>query len=239
MIRRLLAAGACAAALAAAATPAAAIDNYLFGFSPFGVQQLVLNGGALTLDAIDTGWITSTGIHDAANQNYIVGDCDSCFPSATFNDYFHFDLSNVSAEITSAVLSVGNGQGYAAGPLSTLSLFDVTSPLSSLDLSRSDNDAGGIAIFNDLQSGVLYGSRSITNVVQNSQVDTDLNLAAIAALNGARGGQFAIGGTLRPGTEIPGEGGAIPEPASWALMILGFGAAGAALRRRGAKTLAV
>jgi hypothetical protein len=230
MIRRLLAAGACAAALAAAATPAAAIDNYLFGFSPSGVQQLVLNGGAITLDAVDTGWISSTGNHDPNNQNYIVGDCSTCSPNSAFNDYFNFDLSNVSVEITSAVLSVGNGNGYAAGPLSTWSLFDVTSPLSSLDLARPQNDTGGIAIFNDLQSGVLYGSRSITNVVQNSQVNADLNLAAITALNGARGGQFAIGGTLRPGNEIPG--GAVPEPASWALMILGFGAAGSVLRRR-------
>jgi hypothetical protein len=231
MIRRLLAAGACAAALAAAATPAAAVDNYLFGHSPFGVQQLVLNGGAITLDAVDTGWIASTGNHDPTNPNYIVGECSSCSNPA-FNDYFRFDLSNVGVEITSAVLSVGNGEGYAAGPLSMLSLFDVTSPLSSLDLGRPRNDAGGIAIFDDLQSGVLYGSRAITGVVLNSQVDTDLNLAAVAALNAARGGQFAIGGTLRPGTEIPGGSGAVPEPASWALMILGFGAAGSLLRRR-------
>jgi hypothetical protein len=232
MIRRLLAAGACAAALAAAATPAAAIDNYLFGFSPFGGQQLILNGGAITLNAVDTGWLSSTGNHDASNDNYIVGDCATCGLNTAFNDYFRFDLSNVSVDITSAILSVGNGNGYAAGPLSTFSLFDVTSSLSSLDVTRPQNDAGGIAIFNDLQSGVLYGSRSITNVVQNSQVDTDLNLAAIAALNRSRGGQFAIGGTLRPGTEIPGGGGAIPEPTSWALMILGFGAAGSLLRRR-------
>ncbi|PZQ62568.1 MAG: hypothetical protein DI570_10260 [Phenylobacterium zucineum] len=34
---------------------------------------------------------------------------------------------------------------------------------------------------------------------------------------------------------IPG-GGAVPEPATWAMLILGFGAVGAVVRRRGALT---
>jgi hypothetical protein len=37
-------------------------------------------------------------------------------------------------------------------------------------------------------------------------------------------------------TLVTGPGGAVPEPASWALMILGFGAAGAMLRRRSLAT---
>jgi hypothetical protein len=36
-------------------------------------------------------------------------------------------------------------------------------------------------------------------------------------------------------TQAPGGGGAVPEPASWALMISGFGMAGVALRRRRAQ----
>lgn len=38
-----------------------------------------------------------------------------------------------------------------------------------------------------------------------------------------------------PGTAVPAGAGAVPEPASWALMILGFGAMGATMRRRSTK----
>jgi hypothetical protein len=210
-----------------AATPALAQDNYLFGFSPYGVQTLTLNG-SIVLTATDTGWISAVGVHGAANQNYFVGDC-SCSAAPSANNYFVFNLGNVTAPITSAVLSVGNGNGYVAGPLSTYSLFDVNNPISSLDLDRASGNAGGIALYNDLQSGVLFGSRGITSVVQNSQVDTILNGSAITALNAARGSQFAIGGTLRPGDIVPG---GVPEPATWAMMLMGFGAIGGALRRR-------
>jgi hypothetical protein len=34
------------------------------------------------------------------------------------------------------------------------------------------------------------------------------------------------------GTTVPGAGVGVPEPAAWALMLLGFGGIGAALRRR-------
>lgn len=40
-------------------------------------------------------------------------------------------------------------------------------------------------------------------------------------------------GVFKPGMlALPGQGGAVPEPATWAMMILGFGMAGSALRRR-------
>ena len=47
-------------------------------------------------------------------------------------------------------------------------------------------------------------------------------------LTGIGGGNAAYSGTI---TFMPSVTGAVPEPASWALMIVGFGAAGAVLRR--------
>lgn len=213
---------------AVATSPAHAVDNYLFGFSPFGTQTLVLNGGAFTLQATDSGWYFQDGSHTAANNNYIVGDCTSCALKGSYNNYFIFNLGQITATITSATLSIGNGGGYVAGVLSTYSLFDVNTPVNQLDVQRSAG-AAGAAIFDDFQSGSLFGSRSITAVVQNSQVDTTLNAFAIAALNAGRGTTFAIGGTLRPGNVVPG---AVPEPATWGMIILGFGIVGTSLRRR-------
>jgi hypothetical protein len=46
-------------------------------------------------------------------------------------------------------------------------------------------------------------------------------------------GHFAASGDLRTETySVSQVGGAVPEPAAWALMIVGFGAAGAMLRLR-------
>lgn len=189
-----------------------------------------MNGGAFTLTATDSGWYFQSGYHDPVNNNYIVGDCTSCSRSGSYNDYFVFNLASTLPTITSAVLDIGNGNGYVAGILSTYSLFDVSAPVSSLDVARNDGDATGLSIFNDFESGTLFGSRSITSVVQNSQVPTTLNAAAIASLNAARGQSWAIGGTLRPGNVIPGN--PVPEPATWGMLILGFGIVGASIRRR-------
>ncbi len=217
---------------AVATSPAYAVDSYLFGFSPFGTQTLILNGGAFTLTATETGWYFQSGTRDATNQNYIVGDCTSCTSTGagSYNDYFIFNLASTLPTITSAVLDIGNGNGYVAGPMSTYSLFDVTSPIGTIDVTRATANAVGAAIFTDFESGVLYGTRSITSVVQNSQVQTTLNAAAVASLNAARGQSWAIGGTLRPGNVVPGA--AVPEPASWGMLILGFCIVGASLRRR-------
>jgi hypothetical protein len=58
--------------------------------------------------------------------------------------------------------------------------------------------------------------------------------AEAALIDGLNAGQayLNIHTTFRTGGEIRGFLAAVPEPSSWALMIAGFGLAGAGLRRR-------
>lgn len=69
-----------------------------------------------------------------------------------------------------------------------------------------------------------------------------VELARERFLNELNGGQtyFNLHSQQFPGGEIRGQlRAAVPEPSSWALMILGFGATGAALRRHGRTTTRV
>jgi hypothetical protein len=111
------------------------------------------------------------------------------------------------------------------------------------------------------QSGEV-NDLALTNLVFNDSLTTDQSLAAISAENGEVAvdlwsgivGDFQIRGTFtatwtgnRPGGSalatqwklltLP-TGGVIPEPATWAMMIAGFGLVGAAARRRQAVTSA-
>ena len=68
-------------------------------------------------------------------------------------------------------------------------------------------------------------------------VNLDTFSQAFGSASGAR--LYSTGpAPLRPRTDGLGAIAAIPEPATWAMMILGFGAAGAVLRRRRAVAIA-
>lgn len=62
-----------------------------------------------------------------------------------------------------------------------------------------------------------------------------VSTARTAFVNGLLGGRayFNIHTNLNPGGEIRGQlAGAVPEPSTWAMMLLGFGAVGCSMRRR-------
>lgn len=100
--------------------------------------------------------------------------------------------------------------------------------------------------FNDLDfTSITFAGQSFVT----GSVEPDfrfLNLSNVMAgdyqlvVNGRSGGNGAFAGTIAftPSDISSGPGGAIPEPATWAMMILGFGAAGYSLRRRRALEVA-
>jgi hypothetical protein len=78
-----------------------------------------------------------------------------------------------------------------------------------------------------LATGKVYGLYHLDASQSGMSLTLPLNATFIQDLNEALaegGGAFALGGTIL----------AVPEPATWTMMIFGFGMAGAGLRRRAA-----
>lgn len=91
-----------------------------------------------------------------------------------------------------------NGSAGAGDPTETVALFDVST---SADTLRNPDESQGIsvldAIFGDLGSGTTYGSFVASAASNGTTEMITLNADAIAALNAAAGGEWAVGGALQ------------------------------------------
>jgi hypothetical protein len=186
----------------------------------------------------DRGQYSDTGFHNPGNPNYLVGG-EAFSGPALHNNFFIFDLSGVTQPIASATLALSvpgssAGPGYnSPDPSENYELHDVTTSIATLLAGT-----GGVAAYNDLGSGVIYGSRTMTAADMGTLVEIALTPAAIAALDSATG-LIGIGGSLTSLDGIAnseftfGSSGAItdttelrltfvPEPS--ALSLLGIGA---------------
>lgn len=97
-----------------------------------------------------------------------------------------------------------------------------------------DNDLKTVS-FTDLPWDVSFfmvKSGSGQSILFGLDPATDTFTAANTRITNARGKLQGISHVSFFGVEGGGGGGGVPEPATWALMITGFGAAGAMLRRR-------
>jgi large repetitive protein len=153
----------------------------------------------LNIHITDGGWYDSTGFHNPAITNRVAGDVrgPGCISHCTddVRDFFVFDLSGVTQPIVSAKLAAyvpaPPQVGYSSpDPSENYELHDVVTPLGTLVAGT-----GGLAAWNDLGTGVVYGSRSMTAADMGLVVEIDLNSASIAALN-SNHGLFGIGGSI-------------------------------------------
>jgi len=204
MLRLLIVAG-----MTTALGVAAPVGSIFFNsLGNAGDVQLILNG-TLTINAANTGWYQNAG---ASNQpggtNYITGLCSNC-GGPLFRDFFSFNLP-VGITITTASLNLNTYIYDSLNSSETLSLFDVSTSLNSLLAGT-----GGVAAYNDLGSGTVYGSRVYTLADQNLFRSISLNASAVTAMQQSLGTSFVIGGSLADT--------AVPEPSTWVLFAGGLG----------------
>jgi hypothetical protein len=193
-----------------------------------------------TFDSASVGPISAGASMFVAWNNAVGG--------SEIRDVAVFSLASLSpgAVITAAELRIGMSNfGYnSVNPSETVEWVQVTTPAATI-LSGAYSDA----VWTDLGDGTAYGSRTVSAADNGTTLVTVLNSAALAALNGALGGTFALGGHLTtidktgPSQEsifFNGSGQpvtlaltlAIPEPETYALLLAGLGLLGFAARRR-------
>jgi len=141
----------------------------------------------LQTDETDRGWWDETGYHTSFSIATVVGYYSST--QYMYNSYFVFDLSGITGDKTGARLRL-ELQLYTSGDLSeTFSVYDVSTDAATL---KAD-DTGQTAIFNDLQTGEVYGTFEVTAGDVGTIIEIPLSAEALSDINTAAGGFFAVG----------------------------------------------
>nr|WP_310525336.1 PEPxxWA-CTERM sorting domain-containing protein [Polymorphobacter sp.] len=207
---------------------------------------LVMAGSAqaASITSFAQGWVNSAGNGNGASSG------NNTFTGNEFSDRYNswaaFALP--AGTISSATLTL-KPSPYQVFTPHIIEIHAVTTSFADLASSSS-----GIAGYTDLGDGALFASVSLLS----TQVTFSLSAAAISAINASAGGNFIIGftnvtlngvpsgptddfgiypgGNLADGTVL--NFGTVPEPASWAMLIGGFGLTGAAMRRRRNRAIA-
>ena len=153
----------------------------------------------ITIDAFDRGWYEDDGFHSAGIKNtwtgytHLVPEDDF----KLFNSFFSFDLAALSGTVTSGTLRLELEGYYSPDSSEAFTVFDVTTDVNTLIQScpglLQDPFDPCYRIYGDLQSGATYGTgvASVSDI--GTVIDITLSPAALADINAASGGLFAIG----------------------------------------------
>ena len=213
----------------------ASAEPFILGFTDGQSVVLSLNGGAIQYNISgsqfdagvnNAGWWSPNAVNADSNDNYIVGSINTGNQILLYNDFFTFDLAGLNVLVTDAELRItrgfccgGNDTSGGFGSV-TYTLWDVTTDETTLN----NNNGTSQAIYDDLGSGINYGSIVVADDGTPDPLVIALNQNALQLINRRAGEFFSIGGTLNT----------VPEPASMALLL--FGGAAAAFRARRRRT---
>lgn len=150
--------------------------NYVFGSTgsaPAATLTVTLsNDSTLTFTAVDQGWFSATESNVAANTNYIIGESNGNI----FNDFFTFNLSTLSGQVTSATLAITQGQYvYYSGQQFTFGGSSCSS--ATLDNVATNSNCAADGTYGTLaESGDAPGT--LEQLVLSSAAITAINQAA-------------------------------------------------------------
>jgi hypothetical protein len=143
-------------------------------------QTFTTSQSPFTTGVRNQGWWSPTIQNFDGNDNYIVQE-------TFFRNFFSFDLSS-ACQAVGVTLALTRFDQTA--PI-TYSLFDVSTPAPVLNA----NNGTSQAIYDDLGTGVGFGSFPVALGPPDEVLRFPLNRAGVAAFNAARGGFFSIGGS--------------------------------------------
>lgn len=163
----------------------------------------------------------------AAGGFFVVGSPPNCTPACVTNGTNAFYSYNFSS-YNSDTLTITSTDGGLFSLSSFAAATTFTTINRALSLSVTGVGAGGPV------NAVFFraGGAADTFTAFSPTGFTNLSSLTFAAAPGATSPEFAL-------DNIVLNAAAVPEPASWAMMILGMGAVGFALRRRGKVALRV
>lgn len=158
----------------------------LITWSSFASSMVVLDqSNRSTINEDGSCFWCSDHIEAYRNGNYFTSAFELSHGKS--RSFFVFDLSGITEAVTSAEFH------FTTRPISgaaTLELFDFIGNQNELSRGRLAGDPAGISIFNDIGTGVSYGSLTTSNSISI----VSLNAAAISAINNSSGsGNFVFG----------------------------------------------
>ena len=144
------------------------------------------SASAQTIDASSRGWYNQTGLHNATNLNTLVGQGVA---TDRFRAFFVFDLGALARPAGSGVLRLEVEAYLGPDPMEYVALYDVGTNPDDLVLSQT----GRSDIYADLGGDVAYGGAFAQPSSVGTLLEIPLTPEAIAAINLAAGGRFALG----------------------------------------------
>jgi len=144
------------------------------------------------------GWWAPVGTaFSNIDPNKNIDLIDQTANNLRLRNFFTFFIAPYAGSAESAMLVFAPVTSAAYSPLNeateTIGFFDVSTPAATLNFTQGQSNA----IYNDLGSGVQYGSAVVSeNAFPDTVLIVKLNASALAAIDAARGGYFSIGGAL-------------------------------------------